>query len=432
MIDPINPGPAGSTGPAGTLAGIGPPGDLTGLLGAGSALIGQAISTFSAAIQAQIDQIFSAVNAAAVKLAGAVSEQYNAAETTAVTTAASGQAAIGAQAAAATVTGGSGGPADQGVKEGEYAWNVYQFIEVPYPARAVESIGIPGVDMQSWCYRGSWQNGLDAVRYTLVIGGSPPPASCLLPGGTGLPVPTQPQQSTCDSGYQLWQLGGPGQTGSTCAIQCAGGPAPGPGWVPYGAVSDLTTAQQALAAICGSGVPTGGGPPNQPPGVTCQGGATPICPETCPTTPPVIGPPTTGTGQCCGVDPTTGAMILPTCIFVDLCSPATMIMAIREGLYQGLCKWTADNGCFYEPVWQAIKKALCEWIKDPECNCPTRDSDRWIAEDCDGQFNEMMSGWLGKIGGAVVGAGNVDELVAAATSNSSYYPGVLGDGIDPL
>jgi len=431
VIDPINPGPAGSAGPAGTTAGVQPPGDLTGTLAAGSAIIAQAISTFSAAIQSQIDRIFSVVNDAAVKLATSVAGQYNAAETIGVTTAASGQAAINAQAAAVTVAGGGGGPADQGIKEGTYEWNVYQYINAPYPARAAPAIGLAGEDMQLWCYRGSWQNSLDAVRYTLLIGGSAPPAGCQLPGGPATPPTTPTQQPACDTGYQVWQLLGPPGTPNQCAVTCGGGSAMPPPWVPYGTVGDLATAQAAMALICGGGTVTGMGPPTVPTPTVCASGAAPICPETCPTTPPVTGPPTVQTGQCCGVNPTTGAMILPTCIFVDLCSTANMITAIREGLYQGLCKWTADDGCFYEPVWHAIKKALCEFILDPECNCPTRDSDRWITEDCDGQFNQMMQGWLGKIGGAVVGAGNVDRLVEAAVSNSSYYPGVLGDGIDP-
>jgi hypothetical protein len=79
----------------------------------------------------------------------------------------------------------------------------------------------------------------------------------------------------------------------------------------------------------------------------------------------------------------------------------------------GLCKWSTDDNCFYEPVWRAIYKGLCEWVKDPLCACKVRDSDAAIYEDCDGQLSTVLSAWQGQIG-QIVSSTPIDDFVAAA------------------
>jgi hypothetical protein len=115
-------------------------------------------------------------------------------------------------------------------------------------------------------------------------------------------------------------------------------------------------------------------------------------------------PPTGGTGtggMCC--DPLTGEIKLPKCIYIDLCDWQKFTDALIEGIYKGLCKW----------------------IKDPSCQCPTMDSDRWIAEDCDGQVAAMVDAWKGRVG-SVLTQNSVDGLI----DNAEALTATLGAGVE--
>jgi hypothetical protein len=128
-------------------------------------------------------------------------------------------------------------------------------------------------------------------------------------------------------------------------------------------------------------------------------------------------PPTPGTGgMCC--DPATGAVKLPSCIMIDLCDWS----AFTNATYAALCKWSQDDGCFYEPVWRAIKKGLCEFINDPKCRCAADDADRSMWEDCTGDFGKIISGYMGQAGSPLM-VGTLDEVVDAAMSASGLGGG---------
>ena len=427
MIDPVNPGPAGTFGPAGAASGASAPGDLTPLFTSGTAVISQAMQAVTSEIQGLFNNAFSAVQGAIAKAAGSISADYNAAETQLVTSGAQAQAAISAQVQSATVQSGGGGTSESGVKEGQYGWNVYSYIIAPYPARAAQGVGIPGAQMQLWCFRGSWDNGQDAVRYSLSIGGSAPPPGCILPGGPVQP-PGQPTGGPPECAlYRVWtDLSAPV---IACQILCFGDMPTGPGqWVPYNSNGvDLATAQQAAASLCGGSPPTSGGPryyggcdsngqpvswqagTPAPAGVTGQVGpfgdsTSALTAASCSTggEPPGGPPPSSGTGNpCCDTTVTK----LPDCIQIDLCSPEKVAQAI----YMGMCKWSQDDGCFYDPIWRAIKKGLCEFVQDPTCACKIRDSDAAIYEDCDGELSTQLLPWLGQIGG-LLRSGSLDDM----------------------
>lgn len=137
-----------------------------------------------------------------------------------------------------------------------------------------------------------------------------------------------------------------------------------------GPFADSATAIAALGTSCS---PTGGGPPTPTP------------------------TPTPSAGQCCDTNVTK----LPDCIYIDLC----------------------DWEKFYDATWRAIKKGLCEWILDPQCQCATRDSDRYLYEDCDGTFGPDAEQFMGRIGGTVSQAGSIDQMVATARDTIA---GILG------
>jgi len=436
MIDPVNPGPAGTFGPAGAASGASAPGDLTPLLTSGSAVISQAMQAVTGAVQSLFNQAFATVQGAIAKAAGSISAGYNAAETQLVTSGAQAQAAISSQVQSATVQSGGGGTSESGVNEGQYGWNVYSYIIAPYPARAVQGVGIPGAQMQLWCFRGSWDNGQDAVRYSLGIGGSAPPPGCLLPGGPAAPPGNPPAQPAPCTGYTSWQRINADGTG-TCIDLCDGVQAPS-GFVagatgqrfdalpgPPGTLYSCFVAkppvppQQYYGGCSPTGQPVSwqAGTP-APAGVTGQVGpfgdsTSALSAASCPTGggPPGGPPPSSGTGT--GICPTCnsdGSLKLPDCIDIDLCSPEKVAQAI----YMGMCKWSTDDSCFYDPIWRAIKKGLCEWIKDPACECPLTDSVKYQIEGCNPVYDNLVKAFMGQAGAVVTDAGSLDEVVQQA------------------
>jgi hypothetical protein len=424
MIDPVNPGPAGTTGPAGSQIAASGPGDLTPLLAAGTGVISQAMQSVTGAIQSLFNQAFSTVQGAIAKAAGSIASGYNSAETSLVTAGAQAQAATSSTVQTALGPAGGGGTSDQGVKEGQYAWNVYQYINTPYPARAVNQVGVPGAVMQLWCFRGGWDNGLDAVRYSLGISGSAPPPGCILPGGPSQPSAPPAAGGQCATGlYQVWQQV-VGSTITGCQLLCSDSPGPSGGVRVGNPVSlDIATGlMQTLACTGKDQTGTGGSPQyyagcdaagnpvswtttqGAPSGVTGTAGpfdsmSAALAAVNCVVQPPPpSGGPPSGTGQCCD----TAVTKLPDCIYLDLC----------------------DWDKFFQNMWQAIKKGMCEFVKDPTCACAIRDSDAAIYEDCDGKLATMADAWKGAIGGVITNQG-VDDLVA----NGQQLAGVMGQGL---
>jgi hypothetical protein len=133
---------------------------------------------------------------------------------------------------------------------------------------------------------------------------------------------------------------------------------------------------------------------------------------------PIITPPTVGTGQCCGIDPKTGALILPSCIMIDLCRwdefCREMSLAVRQALNSTLC----DPTCFVQPLCDCLKKTLCEVFSDKQCTSGYQDAERYIFEDQDKQFFPAIEDWLGQTGQAATNQ-TVDDMIATASGLAS-------------
>jgi hypothetical protein len=239
----------------------------------------------------------------------------------------------------------------------------------------------------------------------------------------------------CPAGYRVWQGKDAGGNVS-CVILCDGVPGPA-GYYPYGAVSDFATATQQVQALCGPPPPPpilptvgsttyyGGCLSNQaitwtnadqvPKGVTNVVGPFPdqasalAAAGSCL---PIITPPTVGTGQCCGIDPKTGALILPSCIMIDLCRwdefCREMSLAVRQALNSTLC----DPTCFVQPLCDCLKKTLCEVFSDKQCTAGYQDAERYIFEDQDQQFAPEIQAWLGNLGSSLSNTSSLDDMAA--------------------
>jgi hypothetical protein len=422
MIDPVNPGPAGSTGPAGGEAGIGPPGDITPLLSAGTAVIGQAMSAVTGAIQSLFNQAFQTVQGAISKAATAISTGYNTAETALVSSGSVVQANIATATPTATGLVAPGGPAVTGSKPAIGNWNVFQFVRTPYPTRFIQNTYIPGVDMLQWCYRGGWPNVDDAAAYSLAIDGKRPPDWCYPPGGpaTGTPAGTGP--TGCEL-YQVYQ-----QTVDNniigCGYVCAGTPLPSGGVAVGNPVPQDIAAGLLQTLACTGGTGTTGGPGPQywggcgpdgtpvawqigapePQGVTGQAGpfgdmSSALAAVKC--SPPLVPPnqpPTGAGGPCC--DPVTGEVKLPKCIYFDLCDWEKFKQAMRWAIYKG----------------------LCDFIQDPDCYCKVQDGDKYLVEDCDGEFAKRVDDFYGRTGSVFTRGGGIDEYISKALETIGTAP----------
>lgn len=252
------------------------------------------------------------------------------------------------------------------------------------------------------------------------------------------PVVTPVISGPCPPGvttYRVWEL--LGGAAPQCAILCSTADAPGPGWVPYGTETDLAGAQALVQTLCGSPVvvitpPTTGGTvyyggclsgkPTTwdstqavPAGVTNVVGPFPDAATALAKVgacPPIITPPTVGTGQCCGIDPNTGALILPSCITIDLCRwdefCREMSLAVRQALNAVLC----DPTCFVQPLCDCLEKSLCKVFSNKECTAGYQDAERYIFEDQDNTFTPDIQSWVGNLGGNMYGAGSLDDMAA--------------------
>jgi len=401
------------------------------VLTAGTATIAAALGHVLTSLQAALSTLMSTVKDAISKAATSIVTPLNQVQTVVDLASARAVGSPTGQLAAARLPTGTGGAVGSGVVPWQYQFNVWQSIDVPSSVYIFNRAYQPNPFPQQLCFRGGWDLFSDAVTYKTQIMTQPLPEGCKLPGGPAVTAPRPIVAPPCDTNNWYWYEIVENGTIIGCAKQCGNanpvlptGQIHGP---LFGPVSEQI-ADETIALICGSppisthwyaGCDASGHPVTwlegaQPANVTQISGPYPdqatalalsVCAVINPPPPPP--PPPTSTGSCC--DPTTGKVALPDCIKIDLCD------------------WDA----FADAMQRAIYKALCQWIQDPACNCPTRDSDRWIAEDCDGELTNMVSGWMGRIGGPVVTASSADDLVAAAVSGQVYAAGLLGDSIDP-
>lgn len=434
MIDPLNPGPAGTDGPAGVTVTGPTPQYVANQLQAGATAVSQATAQILGVVTAALQAALSTVQGSVGKLATAVTTQLNAAQTTADLSGLALKSSVGGQLA---VAGGSvpvqiGGPTT-GPNHTE-GWNLWS-------VRDADGWGVP-IAEQWWTsytdgcqflFRG-WALQLSdaqALAATLPRLGKDVRPECF-------PTIVTPPTGVCPPGvttYRVWELLG-GQA-PQCAILCSDAPAPGPNWVPYGVETDLAGAQALVQTLCGTPVviitpPTSGGPvyyggclsgkavtwdPTQtvPVGVTNVVGPFPdqasalAAAGTCIPPPP---PPTVGTGQCCGVDPTTGALILPTCIKIDLCDWSEFCNEVRLAVTAALNSTLCDPTCFVQPFCDCLKKTLCEVFSSKECASPFQDAERYIFEDQDNTFAPDIQAWTGNVGRGLSQTSSLDDMAS--------------------
>lgn len=425
MIDPINPGPAGSGGPAGAAIGPVPQDAVDSVLQYGTAVISTAIATALGQIQPLIDQAIAIVKSAIQTNAESIAQKFNSAETTYTIASNQAQTSTSALIESAKVPIKTGGTVEQGVLPDQYAWNVWS-------VKSLSGWGKPVVEPRSagyksgpdYCFRGSWEDYFDAINAANGMGPLPYDA-CPSPGGPATPpIGTVLPGTQCDSGlYETWQRDN-ADGSSDCVILCQGVAGP-PGYQDAGPVPPGPLGQP-IGVVFQCIPPRGGGGGGtayyagcDPKGnaVSWVQGALPpdgttgiVGPFTDPTSAlqaVQCSPPTGGGGgggggggPCCGPD---GTVMLPKCIYIDLC----------------------DWQKFYENMWQAIKKGLCEFVRDPECACKITDSEKWIMEDCDGQADAMAESWQGRIG-QVVTRNNIDQLQDIAGALASQ----VGDSVE--
>src|SRR5262249_22552539 len=160
----------------------------------------------------------SIVNNAISKAATSVANLANTAETTVATATAQAQASIGTAVTGAQQALGTGGPADAGIKEGQFKWNLYSYKRAPYQTRATDTIGSLGAPVADWCFRGSWTELDQLYIYGKTIDGINPPDWCYGPGGPAAAQPTDLTQGSCTV-FELWRT--PNTAGGyDCKIRC--------------------------------------------------------------------------------------------------------------------------------------------------------------------------------------------------------------------
>lgn len=317
----------------------------------------------------------------------------------------SGLATIGAS--------GPGGSVAAGVQPGQYTHNVFSTQLggkwVPYQIVS-KQVAIELAGQVGFCFLGGWEDYYDAVAYQNSAEGQAALTQCTYPGGPAAPLPPPTGTGGCQQ-WAVWVF--PSGSTSLCSFPYCDGTVPDPSGLGGHKVlfpDQASATAFASSQTCQSGNGTGGGPQyyagcgsdgqpvswqagtSPPAGVTGQVGpydtqaaALAAVGQCAPPPPPPTGGPTGGNGTgCC--DPTTGAVKLPDCIMLDLCD--------------------------WDKFTQAVYKALCLWTKDPSCKCALEDADKYKMEDCPNSFNEGVAGWLGNLGGVVIQADTVDQLVS--------------------
>lgn len=342
-----------------------------------------------------------------------------------------------ARAALATTlpTGTNGGTVQQGVKWGQYRFNVasYRYGPPPKTWGVAEPYQTSQFPMQpaDTCFLGGWADYIDAVAFSSGI--SWPYATCPVQGGQANPLPvtqgngSQPTQgsgngkvfgSGCDSGlFIFWFFpGDPTQNlGRTCIEpQCYypndptanQPPTNDPRWKMYGPYHSIDDANAAIQIVCPSG-PTcdsglytvwGDASPPTSCIVLCDGvqtdsahpvkiqsgmsldTANALASQCGSTTGPIQPPPPP---PCCP------NITLPACLDVDLCD----WKKFEDSIYNALCRWYAD------------------------CVCKLKTESAFIYDNCEGDFGQSMQDWMGAEMGSVMAAGSVDDLLSMAAAN---------------
>lgn len=414
MINPVNPGPAGTTGPAGGSISGPSPEVVQAVLNAGTATIATAMQTALTSIQSGLDQLFASTTSAINTAASSVTNQINAVQTNVDLTGATAQASIQAQLGTVPVpTAGVGAAAFEG--------EIFQITQRMSPPYAADIFNYnagqqPTVPQPGTCIRGNFANSTDAVAFQQSIQGQQPPAWCTPSGSviaTGPPAPPpvfgkNGTTGECPNGYQVYAQY-VGSTLVSCGYNCKGDPLPS-GGVVQGYPPDLQSAQQAVATLCQqssqqqpqqptvsyyggcvNGVPTfWDSTDGVPAGVTGQVGpfvnpqqaqAAVSCQQA-----PQQGQGGTGSnGACCTTGPGSSKT---NCLYIDLCD------------------WTEFENALYN--------ALCRVFKDPQCMCAFKDATQYEFEDCDPVYDQEISGWMGNVGNQLIIGTTADGLTQSA------------------
>ncbi len=370
--------------------------------------IQQAMASVASALKVASDTIGAAAGQAATSIVG----KLNQAGATIEQAQAVAAGSIAGKLASAPAPQIPPGPAETGVKPGQYKYNLWQDIDAPAAVAIVTGSSAPPFAVEHPCFRAGWEDLNDAISSKNAIQIMPLPGWCKQPGGPAAgPVPPV-LVPPCDSGlYDSWQRANADGT-YDCVYLCQGFPGP-PGYQNKGAVLGALDHPPGSVFTC-FGPPPPPPPPTQeqwyagclgtgnsmswsssmpaPAGVVSQVG--PFVDQqqalaalgTCigpPPPPPTGGGPPGTQGACCDE---TGTIKLPKCIYFDLCD------------------WTKFETALYN--------ALCRWTKDPLCQCTFKDADRYQVEDCDGVFDQSVSDYMGQIGAPVTQTGSVDDLAA--------------------
>lgn len=407
MINPINPGPAGSAGPAGVSLSGPNPAAYESTLAYGTGVIGGAVSTALNSISSGLSDVLQTIKDAMSKAASSIATPVNLTQSVIDMAQAQAQASIGSQLASLPpVTP----PMPQQPVAADRFYVIVQNVP-PFEHRIYwQSPGGPAPTLvPSECIMGIFSDVNKATAYSQSIAGQAPPESCFQsigqirppgPGGpsvvppppngqptpilTGPPGPVvvsppqppnpQPVPTVCAGGtegpYALVIDQSPdGKTQDQCAASCWVGPFPSeiPGDTrqilgPY----DWGQLQAQILSRCGQTIPPQPGPP---------------------TTPPTGGTPIT----------------LPACINIDLCD--------------------------WQKFVDALVKALCQWYE--KCVCKLDNQTSYQITDCDNVLGQLVDHWKGRIG-AVATDNSVDDIVAAGSgvATTSDWAGT-GDSPDP-
>lgn len=436
MIDPLQPGPAGSQGPAGVEITGPTPQQVAGMLQSGAAAVSSATGTLLSVASVPLQSAVATLQSSIGQLAGAVVPSIDAAQTTLqlagtqlMTTAASMLPALPPPVGSVPPVGASGPNFTTG-------WNLWS-------VRDDNGWGPPIAEQYFTTYRDGcqylfrgWAPDLgtaEAIAATLGRLGKDVRPECFTYG---------PDGPTCDITvsnpvYHIWQrVNADGS--ATCVSLCSSLPGPtgfkdlgvdpspgaqGPIGVFFSCVPPPPPPKDCTNSVCYYGGCVSGksvtwdSTQAVPQGVT--GIVGPFLDQASAsaaigTCPPIITPPNVGTGQCCGIDPTTGALILPDCIKIDLCKwdefCRELSLAVRQALNAVLC----DPTCFVQPLCDCLEKSLCKVFSNKECTAGYQDAERYIFEDQDNTFSPDIQAWTGDLGSTLYNAQSLDEMAASA------------------
>ena len=398
-------------------------------------IAGQAIATIMQWLINQLTQVETQTEPILGAIASPILSQLNDIQGTINTAQQTVQQAVAAGLATTPPLMANGGTVQQGVKWGQFRFNVASYRYGPPPktwgvAEPYQTSQFP-VQPGDTCFLGGWADYIDAVAFSTGI--SWPYATCPVQGGQANPLPvtqgngSQPTQgsgdgkvfgSGCDSGlFIFWFFpGDPAENlGRTCIEpQCYypddptanQPPTNDPRWKMYGPYNSIDAANAAIQIVC-------------PSGPTCDSGLYTVWGDT--------SPPTSCVVLCDGVQPD-GAH--PIKIQSGMSLDAANTLASQCGTVTGptqppppppCCPCINFPSCMqidlcdWKKFEDSIYNALCRWYE--KCVCNLTNQTNWLYESCDGGYVQSQQDWLGPEMQSVVTAPSVDDLLNMASVN---------------